>query len=219
MTTAPRHAPSRPTATSAPAAVAAPDATSRSRFAALEGWRGAACLMVFCYHCGLSQPRPPLAAFGFTGVHLFFVLSGFLLFRPYASALTDGRPVPPTGNFYLRRLVRIGPPYLVSLAAFVALRLVVRVNVPSAWDVVAHALLVFNYDPRLNFFGINPVYLEPGNRGSVLPPPAGPLPGVRPGRRRAAGRRRRRRPGDRPGHRLPVCRGPVARRVLRPGRR
>lgn len=49
------------------------------------------------------------------GVSIFFVLSGFLLFRPFVLAhLTDGVR-PRFGTYLLRRLVRIYPAYWVAL--------------------------------------------------------------------------------------------------------
>ena len=137
-----------------------PNATppAGSRFDALEGWRGIACLMVFAYHCGVNLRQPPVAVFGFCGVHLFFVLSGYLLFKPYAEAMAGGWPVPDTRRFYARRLLRIVPPYLVSLAAFVLLRVATGVHRPGVGNVLLHATLAFNYDPRVDFFSINAVY-------------------------------------------------------------
>jgi peptidoglycan/LPS O-acetylase OafA/YrhL len=128
------------------------------RFDTLEGWRGIACLMVLAYHCGVNLRNPPFAIFGFTGVHLFFVLSGYLLFRPYASAMMQGRAIPDARSFYLRRFIRIFPPYLISLFAFVLLRWVGGSKPPTASNVGAHVFLVFNYFPQIDFFSINAVY-------------------------------------------------------------
>ena len=113
--------------------------------------------MVFAYHVGVNLRTPPFAAYGFCGVHMFFVLSGYLLFRPYASAMMDRRPLPETGNFYLRRFIRILPPYLLALILFVVLRSALRVKGPTPWNVISHALLIFNYSPRIDFYSINAV--------------------------------------------------------------
>lgn len=56
-----------------------------------------------------------LANMGWTGVTLFFILSGFLLFMPYVKALLFGGPWPSLRMFYLRRVLRIFPGYYVSL--------------------------------------------------------------------------------------------------------
>jgi peptidoglycan/LPS O-acetylase OafA/YrhL len=54
--------------------------------------------------------------YGQSGIHLFFVLSGFLLFTPYARAMLNGRPAPSTKRFFQRRALRILPAYWVCLA-------------------------------------------------------------------------------------------------------
>jgi peptidoglycan/LPS O-acetylase OafA/YrhL len=48
-------------------------------------------------------------------VVMFFMLSGFLLYRPYLAALVAGRPQPSTGRFLRRRALRIVPGYWVAL--------------------------------------------------------------------------------------------------------
>ncbi len=57
------------------------------------------------------------------GVAIFFVLSGFLLSRPYLARALVGERHPPTGRFYWKRFVRIFPVYLVTVViASVVLR-------------------------------------------------------------------------------------------------
>lgn len=57
-----------------------------------------------------------------TGVELFFVISGFILAMPFLRASREGRPGPSLKAFYLRRLTRLEPPYiLATLAAFLFL--------------------------------------------------------------------------------------------------
>lgn len=55
-------------------------------------------------------------------VYIFFVISGFLLYRPYASAAFAGRAIPAMATYYRRRFLRIWPAYvvlvLVSLICF-----------------------------------------------------------------------------------------------------
>lgn len=107
--------------------------TPRGSIAALDGVRGIACLTVVGYHISLmSRARglwsianmPFVAALllnGGSGVMLFFVLSGFLLFLPYARALLCAQPWPSARQFYLRRALRILPGYYFSLVALVLL--------------------------------------------------------------------------------------------------
>jgi peptidoglycan/LPS O-acetylase OafA/YrhL len=117
---------------------------------ALDGVRAIACLSVVGYHISLitrdmhlwTPGHHPLldALFlsGNSGVMLFFVLSGFLLFLPYARALVTAQPLPDARLFYLRRGWRILPGYYVSLVLIVLLQQP-QYLAPSHW----HELLLF----------------------------------------------------------------------------
>ena len=81
----------------------------------LQGLRGIAVLSVVLYHC---HPRftgtwfYPASLWGWTGVNLFFVLSGFLI----TSILLESRNKPHYfRNFYGRRALRIWPVYVLVL--------------------------------------------------------------------------------------------------------
>ncbi len=83
---------------------------NRAFYPALDGLRAIAFLMVFLQHY-MSLP------WGWTGVNIFFVLSGFLI----TGILFDSRDRPHrASNFYLRRTLRIFPLYY---AIFLALLL------------------------------------------------------------------------------------------------
>ena len=56
-----------------------------------------------------------LAYCGRFGVELFFVLSGFILALPFARRAFADQPRPDLRAYYLRRVTRLEPPYLVSL--------------------------------------------------------------------------------------------------------
>ncbi len=101
---------------------------------------------------------PPLVIFGFTGVHMFFVLSGYLLFRPFLSRLLTDNPLPSLANFYLRRFLRIVPCYLVALACYTAIRYLTHQKLPDTFNLITHALLVFNYFPSIDIYSINGVF-------------------------------------------------------------
>ena len=58
---------------------------------------------------------------GWFGVQLFFVISGFILAMPFAEQhLSRGRPVS-LKNYFIRRLTRLEPPYLINLLVVMGL--------------------------------------------------------------------------------------------------
>jgi len=104
----------------------------QSTIAALDGVRAVAALFVIGFHIDVinktdlwSAWQHPLASalitFGGSGVTLFFVLSGFLLFMPYAKALLFEARWPSAKQFYLRRALRILPAYYVALVLILLL--------------------------------------------------------------------------------------------------
>jgi peptidoglycan/LPS O-acetylase OafA/YrhL len=52
---------------------------------------------------------------GHFGVNLFFVISGFILALPFAKRAFNRKAAPDLKSYYLRRVTRIEPPYLLSL--------------------------------------------------------------------------------------------------------
>jgi peptidoglycan/LPS O-acetylase OafA/YrhL len=93
------------------------------RLDVFDGLRGFAILLVLWYHVWLvtGQSLGPLnivAEAGFLGVDLFFFISGFCLFYPYARAAFEGRKPPTAAHFFRRRALKIVPSYLLVLATF-----------------------------------------------------------------------------------------------------
>jgi peptidoglycan/LPS O-acetylase OafA/YrhL len=118
-----------------PEEVPTPAALSARDIPALDGVRGVAVLLVIWSHLrGLTLAGPwhwiqllkDLS--GFVGLYLFFVLSGFLLFLPYARALVAGTVWPSTWRFYQRRMLRILPVYYAVLSVPLLLALYARVT-------------------------------------------------------------------------------------------
>jgi peptidoglycan/LPS O-acetylase OafA/YrhL len=90
-----------------------------ARNADLDGLRGVAIFMVLYCH-GFWQASLPLAAQGWAGVDLFFVLSGYLI----TSILLKTRECERYfGPFYARRTRRIFPPFYAVLLLDLALSL------------------------------------------------------------------------------------------------
>ncbi len=108
--------------------------------AELDGLRAVAILPVVLFHATLSiylkgaadqvsaitggadvfrSPIGWIVSHGFLGVQLFFVISGFVVVLPFARArLLGDRPQPSLARFYLKRLTRIEPPYVIALVVF-----------------------------------------------------------------------------------------------------
>ncbi|MBM2614771.1 acyltransferase [Actinoplanes sp. LDG1-06] len=78
------------------------------------------------------------------GVAIFFVLSGFLLFRPWAHARATAQPLPGAGTYLWRRALRILPAYWVTVA--VCLLLVPRNHDASGADWARHLTLTQIYE-------------------------------------------------------------------------
>lgn len=98
------------------------------RLDVLDGMRGIAILLVLWYHIWeISWLPAPLAALqfipetGFIGVHLFFYISGFVIFYPFVRAKFESRIAPTWGHFAYRRTIKIVPSYLLSLVVVLAI--------------------------------------------------------------------------------------------------
>lgn len=98
----------------------------------MDGLRGIAALGVAVSHVWLfvrgdgtapdSRLLTGVLGEGRLGMPLFFVLSGFLIFRPFAAAALEGRAQPRVVPYAVRRLARIVPAYwLVMIVAAVLL--------------------------------------------------------------------------------------------------
>lgn len=120
-------APPTPAGTPVPAAPAAASvarsASAGPRFPHLDAVRGLAVVLVIATHAAFQTGRyetgplaGSLARMDF-GVTLFFLLSGFLLFRPWALARATGRPGPVAAAYLWRRALRILPAYWLALVA------------------------------------------------------------------------------------------------------
>ncbi len=94
---------------------------SSSRLPGLDTLRAVAILAVMLFHTNYLQPLllQPLGEFGWMGVDLFFVLSGYLIGSQLLKPFTRGQR-PSLTAFYRRRAFRILPAYWVVLALYYA---------------------------------------------------------------------------------------------------
>ncbi|HKH04105.1 MAG TPA: acyltransferase family protein [Acidimicrobiales bacterium] len=97
--------------------------SSGGHFAGFDGLRAIAALGVLLCHVGLQtgwvgRNNPgagPWVSRADVGVALFFVLSGFLLYRPFVAARMDGRRGPAVRRYLRNRFLRIFPAYWLAL--------------------------------------------------------------------------------------------------------
>lgn len=93
--------------------------SSPARLPGLDTLRAIAIAAVMLFHLGWLLPEifSPVSRFGWMGVDLFFVLSGYLigsqLLKPYLAGET-----PSIVGFYRRRIYRILPAYLFVLSLY-----------------------------------------------------------------------------------------------------
>jgi peptidoglycan/LPS O-acetylase OafA/YrhL len=146
-----------------------------SRLPHVEGARALAAGSIVVYHVwrygtesgpvglgpvGQLMPHLPL------GVTLFFTLSGFLLYRPFAAALLRARSRPDLGAYLRNRALRILPAYWVILlitgvvmgATIVSFNLEHGSLAARPGLLVRDAFFVQNYDPGTILTGIGPAW-------------------------------------------------------------
>lgn len=153
--------------------------SSGSRLPGIEGARAVAAGSVLVYHCWLfgspdrSSPRlGPLTGFMphlALGVILFFSLSGFLLYRPFAASVVRGVAGPGIGSYLRNRALRILPAYwVILLLTGVALQVALLRDDTSKLQLgslalepatlVKNLLLVQSYGPDTLLTGIGPAW-------------------------------------------------------------
>lgn len=128
---------------------------SNPRFGRLDGVRAVAALLVLLTHvsfvtrANIEHPLGPELARLNTGVSVFFVLSGFLLYRPFVAARLQGEEQPDAVPYLWRRLLRIYPAYWLALAAVVALG---PATIPDAQSFLLWTSLANAFSPE-HFLG------------------------------------------------------------------
>lgn len=144
----------------------------KKRVPRLEGIRGLCALGVIVTHVAFSTgvvlgseagpPQQGIWSILVAGLEVclgpFFILSGMLLYRPFARATIAGRKWPSVGPYFLRRALRLLPPYW--LLAVVCLLLLNFSSIHSAWYVLRPILLMQDYD-YVWYAGMDPTWTVP----------------------------------------------------------
>ncbi len=145
------------------------------RLQSIDALRGIAALGVVLYHAVLQGAEglpnnlfhwpvkllQVVSSFGYIGVFLFFVISGFCIHLQWAKSRANQQPSSVKfGTFWRRRFRRLYPPYLIAFALFLimaALTTGIDVTHFFVYDVVMHLLMLHNLDPY-TCYSINGVF-------------------------------------------------------------
>lgn len=136
------------------------------RFVLFDSLRALAALSVFAVHLpwvaalALDNPLRPYLVQLDVGIAVFFLISGFLLYRPFVKARWDAARGPDTRAYTARRFLRIVPAYWVALPFAVLLvgrsgEAATATPVFSAHGVVAYFGFLQVYDSDTLFGGIS----------------------------------------------------------------
>jgi peptidoglycan/LPS O-acetylase OafA/YrhL len=148
---------------------------SGSRLRNVEGMRALAACSIVVYHVWRYADPAGAANLGPlnrillnlpVGVTLFFTLSGFLLYRPFAAAILGDRDQPDVNSYFRNRALRILPAYWVILAVtgLVLGATLVRFDLQRGFLgtrpglLVRDALFVQNYGRGSMLTGIGPAW-------------------------------------------------------------
>lgn len=124
----------------------------RVHYPCFDGLRAIAAFSVIVVHVSAASGfnlRNRLGAFTARtdiGVAVFFLISGFLLYRPFADAAFAQRPMPDTRRYVWRRFLRIYPAYWVCLT--LVLLFFPHARIGDGAGYVLHYTLLHIYRPQ-----------------------------------------------------------------------
>ncbi len=129
------------------------------RFDCFDGLRAIAALSVLMLHVSWASGFTLRSWFGVytsrldIGVADFFLISGFLLYRPFVLGHLRDAPRPSFRRFWTRRALRILPAYWVALTVLTYVLHMTQMG-PGAAGVFSHYALLQIYWPTQSFYGI-----------------------------------------------------------------
>ena len=129
-----------------------------ARFPCFDGLRAIAAVGILVHHVafwsrgGLSPTFGPYFAELNVGVYVFFVISGFLLYRPFAAGHLGGRTAPKLADFWWRRAFRIYPAYWVALTVTIFVLPLAFIGFSGVREGVLNFLLLQRYTTSANIF-------------------------------------------------------------------
>jgi peptidoglycan/LPS O-acetylase OafA/YrhL len=160
-------------------------------FPCFDGLRAVAAITVLLHHASFPTGKmingrlAPYFTHFDIGVAVFFLISGFLLYRPFVAAALTGRPGPSVRRFFRRRLLRIFPAYWLALTCVIAF-FGLKMPVAGVRSYFEYFTLLHVYDParavgglaqawtlsvELSFYAFLPLYAWVMRRWSADRPP------------------------------------------------
>jgi peptidoglycan/LPS O-acetylase OafA/YrhL len=134
----------------------------------IELLRGTASLLVCLFHFGHSNIKfigsshffKDVFSFGWVGVEMFFVISGFII--PY-SMLKSNYRIKYFFKFLIKRIVRIEPPYIVSIILVLTLGILSTLSAyykgsPQQFNLIQIISHLFYLTEHLGYVWLQPVY-------------------------------------------------------------
>ena len=115
--------------------------TSGRYIPVIDGLRFVSIMIVILFHAsGYFRTYPPagiaasteslqifdLRDFGYWGVRIFFIISGFILALPFALHHLQGEKSVNLRSYYKRRITRLEPPYIIALTILLILTAVMK---------------------------------------------------------------------------------------------
>ena len=148
-------------ATEHPADATQPGQSAHAHFPCFDGLRAIAAIAVLVHHAGFATGYSgsgrfgQLSAHGDAGVSIFFLISGFLLYRPFVNAHLSGRTPTSADRFWWRRALRIFPGYWIAVITIYLVFGFGKGTLNSPGDFFAYFGLTQIYDTTRFFSGVN----------------------------------------------------------------
>jgi peptidoglycan/LPS O-acetylase OafA/YrhL len=126
------------------------NATGKVHLVQVDYIRAIASLSVALFHLG--GKALPVLNYGWLGVELFFLLSGFII----CWAIPKNYTLKSAGTFIIKRLIRIEPPYIISIGLVLLFNCILLPNYIVDWKNVLFHLAYINNLNGSSY--LNPVY-------------------------------------------------------------
>ena len=122
----------------------------------LDGIRALAIIIIVWYHFWQQSWIMPIIGsvnlefiprYGFLFVDMLILLSGFCLFLPYARSMAYKEKMPDTKKFYINRIARIIPSYLVSMIISIIFIIILSTKINPLFfikDTITHLSFTHN---------------------------------------------------------------------------